>query len=88
MADSPYYVPKMATFVGVLNMRSEYHVFCARNGQYRGDSFGHMNGAAAELILDTVLDLELIKPREGSSAPPAPKEAEQQCVQPQDLKKP
>ena len=46
-----------ATFVGSLRMRSEYKVAC-QNGWYIGNGYGHLNGAAAELIVDHILNPE------------------------------
>ena len=52
-------VTKAATFVGLLRMRSEYNVTCLRNGTYLGKGFGHLNGAAAELIVEDIRNVEL-----------------------------
>ena len=60
-------VIKTATFVGQLRMRSEYMVTCRRNGTYLGNGFGHLNGAAAELIVDGITNVEMT-PRPDISA--------------------
>ncbi len=52
-----------ATFVGVLRMRPDYHVVCMQNGWYRKNGFGHLNGAAAELIVENILNAEATPPR-------------------------
>ena len=52
-------VVKTATFIGQLRMRSEYRVTCLRNGTYLGNGFGHLNGAAAELTMESIKDLQL-----------------------------
>lgn len=52
-------VVKTATFVGLLRMRSEYFAYCGENGTYSANGFGHLSGAAAELIVDSVLDFGL-----------------------------
>jgi hypothetical protein len=66
-----------ATLVGVLNMRSEYHMVCLRNGTYLGNGFGHLNSAAGELIVDTVLNFEVNERTEESSPSD---HVEQRCV--------
>jgi ankyrin repeat protein len=50
---------RTATFVGVLRMRSEYTAVCRPDGTYLGNGFGHLNGAAAELIVENVQNLDL-----------------------------
>jgi ankyrin repeat protein len=55
-------VVKTATFVGLLRMRSEYTALCRPDGTYLGNGFGHLNGAAAELLVDSVLNLDLTRP--------------------------
>jgi hypothetical protein len=42
-------VTKTATFVGILHLKSDYHVLCGRNGTYRAIGYGHLGGAAGEL---------------------------------------
>jgi hypothetical protein len=66
-----------ATLVGILNMRSEYHMVCLRNGTYLGNGFGHLNAAAGELLPDSVLNFQVnqqTEERHGSDEP------EQHCV--------
>jgi len=48
------FVNKTATFVGRLRMRSEYSVSCRPDGRYVGNGFGHLNGAAAELLVEGI----------------------------------
>jgi ankyrin repeat protein len=48
----------MATFVGVLRMRSKYEVFCV-HGRYVGIGFGHLSSAAAVLEVESVRNVEL-----------------------------
>lgn len=54
-----YSVARTATFVGVLRMRQEYSAVCRPDGTYFANGFGHMNGAAAELVVDSILNLEI-----------------------------
>jgi ankyrin repeat protein len=75
---STSYVPKTATFVGLVHMRSEYHVVCRPGGHYLGNGFGHLNGAAAELIVDTVMNLALTQQPEDDSL----HTEEQRCTPP------
>jgi hypothetical protein len=56
------YVIWTATFVGFLRMRSEYTGSRLRNGVYLTNGFGHLNGSAAELIVETILNPELAPP--------------------------
>jgi hypothetical protein len=70
-------VSTTATLVGILNMRSEYHLVCLRNGKYLGNGFGHLNSAAGELLVDTVLNVEVNQQTEESIPS---KETEQRCV--------
>ena len=58
-----YSVVKTATFVGLLRMRSEYSAVCREDGSYITNGFGHLNGAAAELVVESVLNLDLSLPR-------------------------
>jgi ankyrin repeat protein len=51
-------VTKTATFVGQLRLKSDYHVFCAR-GTYGAIGFGHLGGAAGELVVENIRDVEL-----------------------------
>lgn len=51
----------MATFVGQLGMRSEYTVSCIPSGEYQGNGFGHLSGAAGELLVEGMWD---VKPTE------------------------
>jgi hypothetical protein len=51
-----------ATFVGFLRMRSEYTVRRLPNGVDIKNGFGHLNSAAAELIVETILNPELPPP--------------------------
>lgn len=48
-----------ATFVGRLHMRDKYVVRCRPDGRYFGYGFGHLNGAAAELIVEAAFDAKL-----------------------------
>jgi len=47
-----------ATFVGTLRMRSKYKVTCNGAGWYVGNGFGHLSGAAGELIVEDILNPE------------------------------
>lgn len=40
-------------------MKSDYHVSCARNGTYWAVGFGHLGGAAGELVVENIRDVEL-----------------------------
>jgi ankyrin repeat protein len=52
-------VATVATFVGRLRMRDKYIGRCRAGGDYIGNGFGHLNGAAAELIIESVRDAEV-----------------------------
>ena len=52
-------VVKTATYVGYLRMRGEYKAFCRPGGDYITNGFGHLNYAAAELIVEAIRDVEL-----------------------------
>jgi hypothetical protein len=54
-----------ATYVGHLRMREEYTAVCRAGGDYMTNGFGHLNGAAAELIVEAVTDVE-VAPRNGA----------------------
>lgn len=47
-------VTATATFVGRLRMRDQYIGRCRSGGDYIGNGFGHLGGAAAELIIESV----------------------------------
>jgi ankyrin repeat protein len=61
-------VTKTATFVGVLRIKADYHVFCGRNGTYGAIGFGHLGGAAGELIVEAIRNVELTPQPEFSHA--------------------
>ena len=42
-------------------MRTEYQAFCREGGDYIANGFGHLNGAAAEIVVDEIRDVELSK---------------------------
>jgi ankyrin repeat protein len=52
-------VERTGIFVGVLRVRSNYYVSCDARGNLRAVGFGHLNGAAAELIVDGIYDFGL-----------------------------
>jgi len=56
-------VVQSATYVGRLRMRNQYTAVCRAGGDYITNGFGHLNGAAAELIVETVVDVELAPSR-------------------------
>jgi ankyrin repeat protein len=56
-----YNVRKSATYVGRLRMRTEYHAFCRGGGEYTANGFGHLGGAAAEIVVEEIRDVELSK---------------------------
>lgn len=60
--EGQFEVTKTATFVGLLRMKSDYHVSCGRNGTYRAIGFGHLGGAAGELVVENIRDVELTVP--------------------------
>lgn len=66
-----------ATFVGDLRMRSAYNVVCLKNGFRLTNGFGHLNGAAAELSVENVLDLEATPHRVSNEVPSSQSE---RCV--------
>jgi ankyrin repeat protein len=55
-------VTKAATFVGILHIKSDYHVSCGRNGTYGAIGFGHLSGAAGELIVENIRNVQLTQP--------------------------
>jgi hypothetical protein len=57
-----------ATFVGRLRMRSEYQAVCTSRGSYSGNGFGHLNGAVAELSVESILNAEATPTRTTSEA--------------------
>jgi ankyrin repeat protein len=61
-------VTKTATFVGILRVKSDYHVFCGRRGTYGAIGFGHLGGAAGELIVENIRNVELTPQPEFSDA--------------------
>jgi ankyrin repeat protein len=61
-------VTKTATFVGLLRIKSDYHVFCGRSGAYGAIGFGHLGGAAGELIVEDIRNVELTPQPEFSHA--------------------
>jgi ankyrin repeat protein len=75
-------VIESATFVGILRVRSDYHVACGPWGTLRAIGFGHLDGAAAELIAESVHNLELT-PR--PDTPQAYSESTEQLCRPSDL---
>jgi hypothetical protein len=54
---SRYNVTRTVTYVGRLRMRSKYTANCREDGRYITNGFSH--GAAAEIILEAVTDVEL-----------------------------
>ncbi len=55
-------VVRTATYIGQLRMRAEYQAFCRPGGDYITNGFGHLNAAAAELMVESVRDIE-VQPR-------------------------
>ncbi len=68
-----------ATFVGILRLRSDYYVGCGPDGHHWGFGFGHLNGAAGELIVDSIQNVELT-PRPDFH--PGPDDIPQRCTPP------
>lgn len=54
-----YSVVRTATYVGRLRMHDQYIAVCRKWGDWHTLGFGHLGAAAAELIVDTVSDVEL-----------------------------
>ncbi len=54
-------VVETATYVGRLRMRDEYQAVCREGGDYITNGFGHLNGAAAEIVVEEIRDVELSK---------------------------
>ncbi len=52
-------VIQSATYVGRLRMRNQYTAVCRAGGDYIANGFGHLGSAAAELIVETISDVEL-----------------------------
>jgi uncharacterized protein len=76
-----YSVIETATYVGRLRMRTEYTAACRESGDYITNGFGHLNGAAAELIVEEVRDVELMP-----ASPLEPEDdSQQQTCQPPNL---
>ena len=55
-------VVRSATYVGRLRMRDKYMAICREGGDYITNGFGHMNGAAAEIVVEEIRDIALAKP--------------------------
>ena len=72
---------KTVTFVGTLRVRSEYHVNCIPEGTYRAFGYGHLNGAAAELIVESIRDFELA-PRPDAPIDAKAGNTQQHCTPP------
>jgi ankyrin repeat protein len=66
-----YSVVRTATYVGRLRMRDEYIAVCRLGGDYITNGFGHLNGAAAEIVVEEVRDVELAKANGNVAAEPA-----------------
>jgi ankyrin repeat protein len=73
-----------ATFVGILRMRSEYTAFCRPDRRYMANGFGHLNGAAAELIVDRIVNVEVTSRPDASNPKNTDTDeaAEQRCTPP------
>jgi ankyrin repeat protein len=56
-----YNVVKYATYVGRLRLRDEYIAVCRESGDYLTNGFGHLSGAAAEIVVEEIRDVELAK---------------------------
>jgi ankyrin repeat protein len=74
-------VIKAVTFVGTLRLRADYNVTCVPNGTYRALGYGHMNGAAAELIVESIRDFEL-EPRHDAPIDAKAGNTQQHCTPP------
>lgn len=74
-----YNVVKNVTYVGRLRMRYEYIAPCREGGDYITNGFGHLNGAAAELIVEEIRDVELTK------APPHQEAEDDRSCRPANL---
>jgi ankyrin repeat protein len=74
-------VVKTATFVGTLRVSLPYNVVCTPEGRYRAYGYGHLNAAAAELIVESIRDLELT-PRPDAPIDSRQVNPEQHCVPP------
>jgi ankyrin repeat protein len=72
---------KTVTFVGAVRLRADYHVTCIPGGTYRAFGYGHLDGAAAELIVESIRDLELT-PRPNLPADAKAGNPEQHCTPP------
>jgi ankyrin repeat protein len=57
--EDKFNVVTTATFVGTLRMRSKYTAVCRPDGRYWANGFGHLNGAAGELIVEGTENFEL-----------------------------
>lgn len=73
-------VSKTAILVGRLRMRSEYRVSCEPDGRYVGNGFGHLNAAAAELLVESMRNVETTEPPDTEYA--AKDAAAQRCTPP------
>jgi hypothetical protein len=51
-----------ATFIGRLRVRDQYLAHCRPGGDYLTNGFGHLNYAAAEILLEEVRDVEWTTP--------------------------
>jgi ankyrin repeat protein len=66
------YVASTATYVGLLQVKDEYEGVCRPDGSYVPFGFGHLGGAAAELIVETVYDAEALTRRQVTTEPDPP----------------
>ena len=72
-------VTKSATYVGRLRMHDKYIAVCQNGGSYLTNGFGHLNAAAAELMVEAVRDVELTP---GKSADGDEADDKQRCQPP------
>ena len=78
--EDKFNVVTAATFVGTLRMRAEYRTICRPDRRYLANGFGHMGGAAGELIVESIQNSEQ---KARSDTPTADDDtAEQRCTPP------
>ncbi|MGP0076330.1 MAG: ankyrin repeat domain-containing protein [Bryobacteraceae bacterium] len=65
-------VASAATYVGLLQIKDKYEAVCRPDGSYVAYGYGHLGGAAAELIVESVYDAEVLTRRQVRDTEPDP----------------
>lgn len=65
-------VARTATYVGLLQVKDRYEGICRADGSYVSFGYGHLGAAAAELIVESVYDAEVLTRRQVKDTDPDP----------------